>query len=287
MGCGSSKSTSTVAPMPMPETWSPATQQDKVTLIRVKGSSKGNKVPATGIITVKAVMPAGSCDSLPLESQYSSSESITKSASSIGECRKGSAKSVDSGLGRERTDIIITEQSDPALKVVAHVPENMPDPAELAIDGTQMKIPGPLGHRKRSNSRLPPIHPTGKHRLLQEDSNQSTDGPSLEAILQKHVQFADVLINELPSISSIVKRPVSRGGVAFDIGTDERRRPTVPPSSRKPQCVLKYSQQRRAADVITHAELDEKQKAADQRRKVYMQCCRLLIPNTRLYTKQV
>lgn len=270
MGCGSSKSTSTVAPMPMPEAWSSSTQQDKVTLIKVKGSAEGNKAPATGIITVKEVVPAGSCDSLPLESQYSSSESITKSASSIiSECRKGSAKSVDSGLGRERTDVIITEQSDPALKVVAHVPDNMPDPANLAIGGTQMKIPGPMGHRKRSTGRLPPIHPTGRHRVLQENSNQSTliSDPSLEAILQKHVQFADVLINELPSSSSIVKRPVSRGGVAFDIGTDERR-PVAPPSSRKPPCVLKYSQQRRTADVITHAELDEKQKAADQRRKV-------------------
>ena len=247
MGCGSSKSTSTVAPMPMPEAWSPSTQQDKVTLIKVKGSSEESKAPPTGIITVKEVAPAGSCDSLPLESQYSSSESITKSASSIDDCRKGSAKSVDSGLGRERTDII-TEKSDPALKVVAHVPENMPNHADLAIDGTQMKIPGPLGHRKRSNGRLPPIHPTGKHRVSQE--NQITHDPSLEAILQKHVQFADVLINELPSSSSIVKRPVSRGGVAFDIGTDERR-PIAPPSSRKPPCVLKYSQQRRAADMVT------------------------------------
>lgn len=258
MGCGSSKSTAVVAPMPIPEAWSD-NQQEKATLVKVKGS----KVATTGVIRVKEV--SGSCDSvLPTNSQYSSVESILKSADTGpgSECRNSSAKSTDSGLGKEQVDII-TEQSSPMLKEVADVPESKPDP-ELTIDGKQMKTLGPMSHRKRSYGKLPPVHP---HSKQMTSINVAEKPGELEAILQKHVQFADVLINELPASPSIVKRPVSRGGVAFDITTNEEQ-VIARPQVRKPACVLKYSQHRRAAEVITHAELDEKQKAADQRRQV-------------------
>ena len=270
MGCGSSKSTSAVAPMPMPEAWSDKQQEeDKV---------KGSKIATASIIRVKEV--TGSCDSvLPVDSQYSSVESILKPTDPgpNGEGRNGSAKSTDSGLGKEQVDIIaeesspkeadiITEKSSPVLKQMADVPGDKPEP-ELNIDGKQMKTPGLLGHRKRSHGRLPPVHPHSKH-SLQNTSGTVTEKPDeLEIILQKHVKFADVLINELPASPSIIKRPVSRGGVAFDINTNDEQ-VEARPQVRKPACVLKYSQHRRAAEVITHAELDEKQKAADQRRKV-------------------
>ncbi len=265
MGCGSSKSTSVVAPMPMPEAWSATTKDGHQELAKVKGSCRR----ATSVITVKAV--AENCNSTPADSQYSSSESITKP-----ECRNGSAKSNDSGLGRERKSSIITEQSSPTLKELANVPETMAG-ADLIVDGKQMKTIGPLGHRKRNTGKLPPVHP-GPHWLLKNPTGtiERADEPSLEAILEKHVQFADVLINELPVVSSIVKRPVSRGGVAFDINTNNRQLAASGTHVRKPACVLKYSQQRRAADAITHAELDEKQKAADQRRKVGIIVCRTL-----------
>lgn len=259
MGCGSSKSTSAVAPMPMPEAWSD-NQQEKATLVKVKGS----KVSTTGVIRVKEV--TGSCDSvLPADSQYSSVESILKPADTgpSSECRNSSAKSTDSGLGKEQVDII-TEQSNPMLKELADVPESKPDP-DLTIDGKQMKTLGPMSHRKRGYGRLPPVHPHSKQKT---SMNVAEKADELEAILQKHVQFADVLINELPASPSIMKRPVSRGGVAFDISTNEEQ-DIARPQVRKPACVLKYSQQRQAAEVITHAELDEKQKAADKRRKVY------------------
>lgn len=275
MGCGSSKSTSIVAPMPMPEAWSDK-QQEEATVVKVIGG----KVATASIIRVKEV--TGSCDSvLPGDSQYSSVESILKSADTglNGEGRNGSAKSADSGLGKEQVDIvtkesspkeadIITEKSSPVLKQMADVPEDKPEP-ELSIDGKQMKTPGPWGHRKRSHGRLPPVHPHSKHRLQNTSETVTGKPDELEVILQKHVQFADDLINELPASPSIVKRPVSRGGVAFDVRTSDEQMEDGP-QVRKPACVLKYAQHRRAAEVITHAELDEKQKAADQRRKVSM-----------------
>jgi hypothetical protein len=256
MGCGSSKSASAVAPMPMPEAWpSESQQEEKATLAKVKGAS---------IIRVKEV--TGSCDSvLPADSQYSSVESILKPTEDTGpsiEGRNSSAKSTDSGLGKEQAEII-TEQSNSTLKETAGLPENNLEPG-LIIDGKQMKTPGPMGHRKRStHGKLPPVHPHSKHMLQKMDGTDE-----LEVILQKHVQFADTLINELPASPSIVKRPVSRGGVAFDIATDEEKTTKSRPNVRKPACVVKYSQHRRTAEVITHAELDERQKAADQRRKV-------------------
>lgn len=258
MGCGSSKSASAVAPMPMPEAWSSTNDN-----LQAKA-----KVEAESVIRVKEVTGNSG---IPADSQYSSVESILKPAAETdttptGEYRNGSAKSTDSGLGREHHADIITEQSTPTLKEVADVPESTPD-EKLVIDGKQMKTLGPMGHRKRSNGRLPPVHPHSKHRLQSRNVNDTEKTDDLEAILQKHVQFADVLINELPASSSIVKRPVSRGGVAFDISTNDEQ-VTAQHNTRKPACVIKYSQHKRATEMITHAELDEKQKAADQRRKV-------------------
>lgn len=258
MGCAGSKSTSAVAPMPVPEAWAEG-QQGKVA--SPKGSG-GSKVVAASVIRVKAVPE--NTHTGPGDSQYSSSESIIKPVAMEG--RNGSARSADSGLGGEHADHVITEQSSPALKEVADIPDSKPDP-DLVIDGKQMKTPGPIGHRKRSTGRLPPVHPGHSRHRVQTHPTEGTEEPSLESILEKHVQFADVLINELPALPSIVKRPVSRGGVAFDIGTDTQEHVTRA-HARKPACVVKYSQHRRAAEVVTHAELDEKQKAADQRRKV-------------------
>lgn len=232
-----------------------------VTYTRVKDACSGG-AKAVGIIRVKE-MP-GNCDSLPTESQYGSSESVTKSVS---EYRNGSAKSCDSGLGRDNTDIIITENSSETMKDNARVPEDVSEP-NLTIDGKHLKTPGPMGHRKRTTVRLPPVHPNSQHRLEETTLNIKNEIDDLEAILQKRVQFADVLINELPCTASITKRPVSRGGVAFDITSFREEASGGRSNTRRPACVLQYAQQRRAAELVTHVELDEKQKAADLRRKV-------------------
>lgn len=265
MGCGSSKSTA-VVPMAMPRP-TEAVRSPEEEQISNKPPTKARGT-TEAIIRVKQV--SDSCDSIPVESQYGSTDSIISSTNSNNtEHRNGSAKSKDSGIGSgECTDVIITENSSPVLKDVASVPENAAN-LELAVDGKQMKTPGPVGHRRRSHGRLPPVDPRGRQKIRENSTTEKNkDEDALEAILQKHVQFAEVLIDELPATSSIVKRPVSRGGVAFDIGTAEEKVATTKRGARKPACVLKYAQHRRAAEVVTHAELDEKQKAADQRRKV-------------------
>ena len=293
-----------MAPMPLPES-----QQDKM--------KTGDQTTTARIITVKAM--AGSSDSILVDSQYNSIESITKPVSSKtapnnNEMRNGSAKSTDSGLGGDQASII-TEKSSPTLKEVAEVPEGEAN-SNLVISGKQMKTLGPQGHRKRST--LPPLHPDRGRNTIQkrlsmeeerkeekrevekkeEEEGKEEEGKNeeevkgkkeeekteekverkeeeesrdceLEVILEKHVQSADVLINQLPDTSSIVKRPVSRGGVAFDITTTATTATGQQRSHfRKPPCVVKYSQRKRASEVVTHAELDEKQRVADQRRKV-------------------
>ena len=281
MGCGSSKSASVAPAVQIPEAWSPNKETNKdshvpassgmnSTSVEEKPHTESKKGTETSIIKVKEV--PGSCDSLPTESNYGSSESISSSnkitdnsSSTIGN-RNGSAKSNDSGLGGDYARII-TEKSSPTLKEVVAVPEELPE-LNLAIDGKKLKTPGPIGHRKRTIGKLPPVHEKTK-KNLQMHSSDMNDPFSLEVILQKRVKFADKLINELPATSSIIKRPVSRSGVAFDIfmnGTEDKNGNQC--SVKKPPCVLKYAQHKRAADVVTHAELDEKQKAADQRRKV-------------------
>ena len=280
MGCGSSRSTAIVAPMPtVPATAAVESRvansltesndntPERVTVSYTRVREEGSGPKTSSIIKVKE-MP-GSCDSLPTESQYGSSESVTESTKSIppclsGEYRNGSAKSNDSGLGRDHTEIIITENSSETMKDIAKIPEDVPEP-NLTVDGKQMKTLGPMGHRKR-NIQLPPVHPNSQQKIQRENTVKN-NLDNLDAILQKRVQFADELINELPSTASIVKRPVSRGGVAFDITSfsEESNRRS---SNKRPECVRKYAQHRRAAEVVTHAELDEKQKAADQRRRV-------------------
>ena len=272
MGCGSSRNVA-VSPMPVPKT-QPSNHEakeclhmscsDNSSLVKIDShkEEKGSTVTSS-IITVKEVQ--GSCDSMVTESHYSSSESIpeyTKTVSnSSNNSRDGSAKSNDSGLG-EGYHSIITENSSSPLRKLANMPGDIPEP-DLSIDGKKIKTPGPIGHRKRSTGRLPPVHPKNKKSLEERSvlEKDRVDPLSLEAILQKRVKFADVLIDELPASSDIIKRPVSRGGIAFDIVSGEE-------THRKPPCVLKYAQRKRAAEVVTHSELDEKLRAADQRRKV-------------------
>lgn len=261
-----------MVPMPMPSQGEQLPDKNPPPPRVEAANHKESKAVSGNIIRVKEV--SNSCDSIPVESQYGSTDSIVSSTKSNGsDCRNSSAKSNDSGIGRGEcsSDFIITEKSSPVLQEIASVPDGAKD-LGLAVNGKQMKTPAPVGHRKRSRGRLPPVDPRGRPKI-QPDSQadkEMTEDDALQAILQKHVQFAEVLIEELPATSSIVKRPVSRGGVAFDIKADGEQS-VAPRRHNKPACVLKYAQQQRAAELVTHAELDEKQKAADQRRKV-MEC---------------
>lgn len=205
--------------------------------------------------------------------KYVSSESLPSTSTSkrtSPASRQGSAKSKDSGLGGDaESEHIITEKSSPKLKHEADIPEERSEPDhDLAIDGKRMRTPGPMGHLKRSTIKLPPVYPRNK--IMKDEAGNSIP---LEAILQKRVKFADVLINELPTTSSIIKRPVSRGGVAFDIlvGSSEVEKVKPAPGDMgwmAPACVRNYAKKQRHADAVTRAELEEKQRAAELRRKV-------------------
>ena len=118
---------------------------------------------------------------------------------------------------------------------------------------------------------LPPVQENNRmstHDKVSEHNGGLDPELSLENILQKRVQFANVLINELPVSSDIIKRPVSRGGVAFHIVNYEEEKQATHRVVKKPVCVLKYAQHKRASEVVTHDQLDEKLRAANQRRKV-------------------
>lgn len=235
--------------------------------------------PQRCIITVKEGPSVNTCDSSSKTAatttepnlKYVSSESLStcstsKTTSVVS--RHGSAKSKDSGLGGDaESDHIITEKSSPKQKHVADIPEELAEP-DLAIDGKKMRTPGPMGHLKRSTIKLPPVYPRNK--IMKDEANSIP----LEVILQKRVKFADKLINELPVTKSIVKRPVSRGGVAFDIlmgGSETVKEESAAAGEeverQAPACVRNYAKKQRRNDLVTRDELEEKQRAAEQRRK--------------------
>ena len=185
-------------------------------------------------------------------SQYSLRESIHINTRLISAHSTDSKASQDSGLGEENGHII-TEGSDSGVKEVANLPRGMEAP-NLTIEGEKMKTPSSMGHRKR----LPPIQPVKSY-----TSSESMCPPPPLSLASKRVTFSGNLIDELPDSRSIIKRPCSRGGLAFDIVLDDN--PVDPAIRRKPVHLQKLEQKRGA---VSHEELDEKQRAAEQRRKV-------------------
>ena len=281
MGCGSSRSAVAPAPQlgPQPRTAgseerSQATvqhgeaveRQSSSTSIGSKKSVKirqNNVLPKTAneSLSVSSVIKVqeaelhnqsnGESDS----SQYSSRDSIHINTRLVSAYSTQSKASQDSGLGEEYAHII-TEGSDSTMKEVANLRQGTEAP-NLTIEGEKIKTPSLVGHRRR----LPPIQPVKGHT---SSSNESTSPPPppLSLTASKRVTFSKDL-NELPDSPSIIKRPCSRGGLAFDIVLDES---AADPAIRKKPIHLKKLEQKRGA--VSHEELDEKLRAAEQRRKV-------------------
>lgn len=271
MGCGSSKSgaeVSIASTLTTTRALKPANKVQGFIITVKEGPSVNICEPPTKTTTVTTLTKKTTEPDL----KYTSSESLpststSKTTSAASSHSHGSARSKDSGLGGDgESDHIITEKSSPKLKHVADIPEELPE-ADLAVEGKQMRTPGPMGHLKRRSARLPPVYSRSKM------ARDEADSIRLEAILMKRVKFADILINELPTTDSIVKRPVSRGGVAFDIlmGDVEIEKGNAAAEGevgkKAPPCVRNYAKQRRLTDIVTHAELEKKQRAAEQRRK--------------------
>ena len=273
MGCGSSKSA--VAPVsqlgPLPAIEAEPQMQDgkqaqhgdtveKESSITRIGSKKicQNEVQSTvanesqstsNVINVQeADIHSKNENDRSESSQYSSRESIDVNTRLISANSTQSKASQDSGLGEEYVHVI-TEGSDSSTKEIANLPKGMQVP-NLTIEGEKLETSSSVGHHRK---RLPPIQPM----------KSCASGDS--SLTSKRVTFSNDLIDELPDTPSIIKRPCSRGGLAFDIVLDETS-PSVDPAIRRKPVHLKKLEQKRGA--VSHEELDEKQRAAGQRRKV-------------------
>lgn len=277
MGCGMSKAT--VVPQQTIQAWSstdevrrsPQTER-KRSPKRRKGNSGSVKIHSrknsntsredvngetslgSNIIRVRETKSAS--DSMG-SSHYSSRDSITSSRSNSASSTitKSSAKSDDSGLGQEYSHII-TEKSKMEVKEAAQLPSDITTP-DLIIRGQRLKTASPLSHRKR----LPPIR-------SKSGVDNSTDASAISppGAQQKHVSFSESLINELPESPSIIKRPCSRSGVAFDIMVGETSSNTTP--RRRPARLQRLEKRQ---EPITLRDLVEKQREAKQRREVCTQ----------------
>ena len=287
MGCGSSRSRVAVAPAPMqlePQPQRVAGSGDgslQTTVqhgeaVERQSSSESNKGKKSVKIHQKKALPKIANKSLSSSSiikvreaeihnqsnnesdssQYSSRESVHINSRLISGYSTQSKASQDSGLGEEYAHII-TEGSDSTTKEIANLPQGMEAP-NLTIEGEKMKTPSLVGHRKR----LPPIQLVKSHASSSSASTSPPPPPSSSQAAPKRVTFTKDL-EELPDSPNIIKRPCSRGGLAFDIVLDES---AADPAIRRKPIHLKKLEQRRGD--VSHEELDEKQRAAELRRKV-------------------
>ena len=285
MGCGSSKMAA-VVPSPQLRPQLPQSahadgaQQERQNSSKSTGSRKSIKFRPNKI----SPKPVEECMSTPNvikvqeaadtqhrnsngsesdSSQYSSRESINSSSTRLISAHSTESKgSQDSGLGEEYSHVI-TEGSDSKEKEVAKVPQGMEKP-DLIIEGEKIKTPSSVGHRQRP-ARLPPIQTS--------NGSPSSIKNSTPSVPIKRVMFSDSLIDELPDSPSIVKKPCAKGGLAFDIVLNDTPTDPYTVAKRKPAHLKKLEQKR--GGNVSHKELDEKQKAAEQRRKAcHISCYR-------------
>ncbi len=221
MGCNASR-TAVVAPLQAP---SPPPEED-ITSSRTSltGSRRSVKVrprKAQSSDTLRSDSTSTLCSKAeydPKDTDITSLGSRNSSASS-GKS-KASGTSGDSGLGEENGVEKFTE----------NLKKNIPNkPGSTVDDADNLSI----------------------------GSNESQpDKPRPNG--QRNVKFAAKLISELPDSPSILKRPASRGGMAFDVVVEDNLSPRMP--------IISSSSKRRKR--LSYQELQEKQKVVEQRKKV-------------------
>lgn len=290
MGCGSSKMAA-VAPSPqlLPQsTHDDGAQHERQNSSTSTGSRKSikfrqNKISPKqvdesmsmpGVIKVQEaadIQHRNSNGSESNSSQYSSRESISSSSTRLISAHSTESNgSQDSGLGEEYSHVI-TEGSDSREKEVAKLPQGMEKP-DLVIEGEKIKIPSSVGHRQRP-ARLPPIQIS--------EGSPSSGKNSTPSVPTKRVMFSNSLIDELPDSPSIVKKPCAKGGLAFDIVLNDTPIEPNTVAKRKPAHLKKLEQKR--GGNVSHKELDEKQRAAEQRRKAcHISCSRFFICHSKV-----
>jgi hypothetical protein len=287
MGCGSSRSRVAVAPAPQPgpqprvegpgdgsqtttvqhageavETQSSGTSNEGKKSVKIHQNKVLPKIAnksslSSSVIKVQEAEIHNQSNNESDSSQYSSRESVHINTRLVSGYSTQSKASQDSGLGEEYSHII-TEGSDSTTKEVANLPQGMGQAPNLTIEGEKINTPSLVGHRKR----LPPIQPV-KSRASSSSASTSPPPPAPSSqAAPKRVTFTKDL-DELPDSPNIIKRPCSRGGLAFDIVLDES---AADPAVRRKPIHLKKLEQRRGD--VSHEELDDKQRAAELRRKV-------------------
>ncbi len=236
MGCGSSN---VVAPELAPLKPPPESQDiSSSSVSSLTGSRQSVKVRQRKSRSSNALQASTTSLSSEIEQDAQTSEVTSISSRNISGKSKASAFSGDSGLGEEYKEII-TDKSDETLRENASIPGELEEPS-LSINSS-----GVNNERGRSKS-------TG--------SNSSEKEQPLPNGI-RHVKFAEELIGELPDSPSILKRPVSRGGMAFDVVVGDNLSPQMP--------VFSSSAKRRKR--LSYQEIQEKQKLVVQRKMVRQQ----------------
>ncbi len=257
MGCGSSRSAA-VAPQRTSEAWITSTGEKTLTssqtgkpilnegsrgLTSSEDNNPGSIVSVTAANKHKGEVPG----SLGSSSRTNSADSTSSKANSS-----------DSGLGEEYAHVI-TEKSDEDKQTIAEVPDGVQS-TELAIEGRKLTTPAHQGHRKRltfSSHRPPHSH----------DQHPTT--ASLSPIkASRTVSFDPKAVKlNLPDSPSIIQRPVSRSGMAFEVFLGGNGDDTGERGSRmKTPGVMRL--ERRRKELATKKQLLEQQRMAEQRRKV-------------------
>ena len=276
MGCGSSKA-AIVAPQNVTKAWTPQDErgnasprssrsfilnQEQDATKPKRNSLRGEKVPvdARTLVMVqennnKAVKNERISSGNSTSGTGSSASSCIRLSSATSMISKGSAHTDDSGLGDEYA-CIITEKSNAQVQKVAKVPEDLEAP-DLTIEG--LKIVTSAKRKRAIPTGRPPISNT------KTSAGANQQPPTNPLLPRRHTQvtFANEL--HVPDSPDIIKRPSSRGGMAYDILLGENPAESSTTVRRKPVGLKKLEQRKRRKDA---AELDAKQKAAECRRKV-------------------
>lgn len=225
MGCNASR-TAVVAPLQAP--CQPPEEDITSSRTSLTGSRRSVKVrprKAQSSDTLQSNSTSTLCSKAEYDPQASDVTSMgSRNSSASSGKSKASASSGDSGLGEENG----AEQSNEPSKENNRIAD------------------------KTSSS----ICDNSDNRSIGSNGSQSSEKPRPNG--QRNVKFAEKLISELPDSPSILKRPASRGGMAFDVVVEDTLSPRMP--------LISSSTKRRKRP--SYQELQEKQKVVEQRKKV-------------------
>ena len=199
------------------------------------------------VVMVRERVTENTTSPVQIEKKKSHSQSPHRYlCSSTHGCRPTSEQA--KGCGLEECNYI-TEKSDTTAKTLAKVPSDLQLP-DLTICGVKLKTPvDPFDHRQKM----------ARNQLTVKQNLKSTHRQSKQPMMPRKVTFTSTAAFEIPNDPKIIRRPSSRGGVAFEIllkGSAVRSRPAS---------AARLQRKKRS---VTKAELEESQERAQKRREV-------------------